>query len=170
MTTEIVLFEQFVRVEDTAGETCARAGGASDVERTGGWQGRILVVDPRPDVRARLARELRSDGHEVLTADTGERAFFLLRNWDCPIDWLYSRASLPGLIDGWILADEYHESHPERAVIIAAQEARLSRQNNIILKETAPNEVLGSLRSIIHQAQATLPVAPLSLPEYRRAA
>ena len=65
---------------------------------------RILIVDDNPDFRERLAHCLRDQGHEVITAETGERAFVVLRDREHPIDWLYTRASLPGLIDGWILA------------------------------------------------------------------
>ena len=61
---------------------------------------RILIVDDNPDFRKRLAHCLRDQGHEVITAETGERAFVVLRDREHPIDWLYTRASLPGLIDG----------------------------------------------------------------------
>ncbi|MBO1909329.1 response regulator [Microvirga sp. 3-52] len=96
---------------------------------------RILIADDNPDFRKKLAHCLRAQGHNVITAETGERAFMVLRDWGHPIDWLYTRASLPGLIDGWILADEYHEMHQNRAVIISTSEARVSSRGDIVLKQ-----------------------------------
>jgi DNA-binding NtrC family response regulator len=96
---------------------------------------RILIADDNPDFREKLAHCLRAQGHNVITAETGERAFMVLRDWGHPIDWLYTRASLPGLIDGWILADEYHEMHQNRAVIISTSEARVSSRGDIVLKQ-----------------------------------
>jgi DNA-binding response OmpR family regulator len=64
---------------------------------------RILVADDNPIFRETLAQRLRILGHDVITAETGERAFLILRDWSRPIGWLDTRAALPGLIDGWIL-------------------------------------------------------------------
>ena len=100
---------------------------------------RTLIVDDNPDFRKRLAHRLRDQGHEVITAETGERALVVLRDWEHPIDWLYTRASLPGLIDGWILADEYHETHRNRAVVISSSEAQGSLRGDIILKQPLPS-------------------------------
>jgi hypothetical protein len=76
------------------------------------------IVGSNSDFRERLAHCLRSIGHHVITTGSGERAFVGLQGWSRPIDWLYTRAALPGLIDSWILADEYHEKHRNRAVVI----------------------------------------------------
>ena len=110
---------------------------------------RILVVDDNHIFREALAQRLRDAGYQVTTAETGERAFLALRDWNRPIGWLYTRATLPRLIDGWILADEYHDSHAGRAVIIAAPEARTSRQGDIILQQPSLTTVLDTLRHVI---------------------
>jgi len=99
---------------------------------------RILIVDDNPDFRTKLALCLHDQGHEVITAETGERAFVMLRDRDRPVDWLYTRASLPGLIDGWILADEYHETHRNRAVVISSSGAQGSSRGNIIVTQPTP--------------------------------
>ncbi|WP_052955080.1 response regulator [Microvirga vignae] len=99
---------------------------------------RILIADNNPDFRGRLAHCLRTRGHDVITAEAGERAFVALHDWSRPIDWLYTRAAPPGLIDGWILVDEYHETHQNRAVIISGSEARISSQGDIVLKQPIP--------------------------------
>jgi DNA-binding NarL/FixJ family response regulator len=105
-------------------------------------------VDTNPAFRESLAQHLRASGLAVVTAATGEGAFHLLRDWNHPVDWLYTRADLPGLIDGWILADEYHDSHPHRAVVIAASVERVSAQGHVVLKEPSLAAALDAIRSV----------------------
>jgi DNA-binding NtrC family response regulator len=131
---------------------------------------RILVVDDNHIFRETLAQRLRASGYHVSTAETGERAFLALRDWSRPIDWLYTRASLPCLIDGWILADEYHDSHAGRAVIIAAPEARISRQGDIILQQPSPTTVLDTLRHAIESDRSKVAAALSNASEQQRAA
>ena len=130
---------------------------------------RILVVDDNHIFRETLAQRLRESGYQVATAETGERAFLALRDWSRPVGWLYTRAKLPCLIDGWILADEYHDSHAGRAVIIAAPEARISRQGDIILQQPSLTTVLDTLRHAIESDRSTV-MAPSSANEQQRAA
>ena len=112
---------------------------------------RILIADNNPDVREKLARCLRARGHDVIAAATGERAFLALRDWSRPIAWLYTRAALPGLIDGWILADEYHETHRNRTVVISGSVARISPRGDVVLNQPVPpaafEAILGALSS-----------------------
>jgi hypothetical protein len=105
----------------------------------------------------------------VISVDTGERAFLALRDWSRPVDWLYTRANLPGLIDGWILADEYHDRHPTRALVVAAIEARSSRQGDLILKQPALSSVLDGVRHAI-EAERSKEAARPNTEEQRRAA
>jgi DNA-binding NtrC family response regulator len=115
---------------------------------------RILVVDTDRTFRETLARLLSADGHEVVVAETGRRAFALLRDRSRPIAWLYSRADLDSLIDGWILADEYHSIHPERPVFIAGSQASSSASGEIILKEPTPFMIADSVRRTLAAAQS----------------
>ena len=111
---------------------------------------RILVVDNNPIFRETLAQWLRAAGYDVTTADTGEHAFLILRDWQHPISWLYTRASLPLLIDGWILADEYHDTYPTRPVVVAASKARSSACGDIILSQSSPAAVLEIIQQFIN--------------------
>jgi CheY-like chemotaxis protein len=131
---------------------------------------RILIVDNNPLFLERLARELRARSFDVVATESGAQAFHVLRDWHCPIDWLFSRASLPGLIDGWILADEYHDSHPNRAAVIATSQARVSAQGHIILKDPSPTAVLDSMRCIMAQHQASETLSHIERDEERLAA
>jgi CheY-like chemotaxis protein len=132
--------------------------------------GRILVVDDNHIFRETLAQKLRDAGYHVMTAETGERAFFALRDWSRPVDWLYSRARLPGLIDGCILADEYHDNHRDRAVIIAASGSRMSQQGDIILKHPTPMTVLDTLRHAIELGRSKMAAARADAGDQRQAA
>lgn len=115
---------------------------------------RILVVDTNYIFRERLQHKLTADGHEVLTAESGWRAFSLLRDWNRPVSWLYSRAVLDSLLDGWILADEYHSLYPKRPAFIAASEARSSASGDIVLKDPSPDMILELLRCAVSAAQS----------------
>jgi CheY-like chemotaxis protein len=117
------------------------------------YRDRILVVDHNSIFRESLAQRLRAAGHDVATSGTGEHAFLMLRDWQHPIDWLYTCASLPILIDGWILADEYHDAHPTRPAVIAAPEARPLHQGDIVLAQASPTVVLKIICRLIEQSR-----------------
>ena len=68
---------------------------------------RVLVVDDDPETRESVGEALEQAGFDPTLAATGEQGLVLLREWPCRIDWLYTKAELPGLVDGWILADEF---------------------------------------------------------------
>ena len=124
---------------------------------------RILVVDNNPIFRETLAQWLRAAGYAVTTADTGEHAFLILRDRQHPVGWLYTRASLPILIDGWILADEYHDTYPTRPVVVAAPEPRSSACGDIILSQPSPAAVLETIRQFInanHKLAAAAEIGP----------
>jgi DNA-binding NtrC family response regulator len=135
------------RLNETDGVEARIAQGVSQK------RARILVVDADQAFCESLAQELTAEDCEVLTAETGRRAFSLLRNWQNPIGWLYTRAVLDSLIDGRVLADEYHSTYPERPVIIAASDARSSASGDIILKDPTPSVVSDAIRRAIGAAQ-----------------
>jgi CheY-like chemotaxis protein len=118
-------------------------------------QERILIVDINPLFLERLALELRARNFDVVVTESATQALQILRDWHRPIDWLFSRAILPGLIDGWILADEYHDSYPNRAAVIAAPEVRVSAQGHIVLKDPPPTAVLETMRCIMSRNQSS---------------
>jgi CheY-like chemotaxis protein len=111
-------------------------------------RGCILIVETDAERADRLAHALRGAGYDVMGASTGEQAFRLLRDRQRPIEWLYTRAALPGLIDGWLLADQHRDNHPDRPAIIGAREARLSARGDIVLREPEPEDILSALRSL----------------------
>jgi CheY-like chemotaxis protein len=143
---------------------------AAHVSRSiAGTHERILIADSNPAFRESLAQHLRASGFEVVTAATGQRAFSLLRDWQHPIDWLYTRADLPGLIDGWILADEYHDGHPDRAAVIATSSERVSVQGHLVLSEPSLAAALDSLQTVA-SANAVAPRPAATNPDLQRLA
>ena len=107
---------------------------------------RILIVDTNTTFRERLAQLLREKGYEAVTTASGESAFHVLRDWNHPVDGFFSRATLPGLMDGWILADEYRDSHPHRSAVIAVSDDRVSAQGHVVLKEPSPADAFDAIR------------------------
>src|SRR5215204_1612649 len=75
---------------------------------------RVLIVDDNAETRERVGEALAQAGFEPILAATVEQGLLLLREWPRRIGWLYTKAELPGLVDGWILADEFHQAHPSR--------------------------------------------------------
>jgi len=78
---------------------------------------RVLVVGDDPETRERVGEAVERAGFEPALAATGEQGLLLLRKWPRRIGSLYTEAELPGLVDGWILADEFHQAHPSRPVL-----------------------------------------------------
>jgi CheY-like chemotaxis protein len=130
----------------------------------------VLIVDNNSDFCERLAQSCRAANYTVLAADAGERAFTILRHRQHQIGWLYSRAALPGLIDGWILADQYHQAYPSRPVIIAAHDTRFSARGDVILNEPTVTVVSETIGHVIEGAQPARAAALLGISEHRRAA
>jgi CheY-like chemotaxis protein len=120
---------------------------------------RILVVETDAAFRNSLAEALREIGFEVLTA-TGEQAFRLLRDWRHPTDWLYTQANLPSLINGWILADQHRDNHPDRPAIISARDAGSTVRGDIVLKQPTPAAALAAIRDATGSARPQEPLEP----------
>lgn len=78
----------------------------------------VLVVEPDAVTRDLLQIALGRAGFETTSAQTGERALLVLREHRAEVDWLVTRQALPGLVDGPMLADEFHTRHPFRPVLI----------------------------------------------------
>jgi len=118
------------------------------------------LVDDNQMFREAVAQRLRAAGHHVITVATGEQAFPSVRDWSGPVGWLYTRAALPCLVDGWILADAYHEVHAHRPAVISAMKTRRS-ERDIVLKQPTPAAVMRALlRAIEGERPSSAEVAP----------
>jgi len=101
---------------------------------------RVLVVDDDPETRERVGEALAQAGFKPALAAMGEQGLLLLREWPRRIDWLYTKTELPGLVDGWILADEFYQAHPSRPVLygVPSHAKRQSYEQGIVLDTPMP--------------------------------
>lgn len=113
---------------------------------------RVLVVDQDEATREILVQFLKISGFEVLSAATGERALLALREWGRRIDWLFTAVALPGLVDGWIVADEYRAHHPRRAVVHACPPGTIAypavEGSIFVTKPVSPIDVLTMFKQL----------------------
>ena len=100
---------------------------------------RVLVVDDDPETRESVGEALEQAGFDPTLAATGEQGVVRLREWPRRIGWLYTKAELPGLVDGWILAEEFHQAHPSRPVLyrVPRHGRQPSHERGIILTTPA---------------------------------
>lgn len=118
------------------------------IERT-----RVLLVEADAERRALIAQALEQAGFDIATAGAGERALMILRRWPRRVAWLVAGSGLPGLVDGWMLADEFHQTHPGRPVLLSSDELQPPSQPHAVAVDFAsPADVVGTLRSLVSGA------------------
>jgi CheY-like chemotaxis protein len=110
----------------------------------------VLVVDDDALTRELLAQLLQTTGFGVIATPSGERALLVLCHQGAEIDWLVSKASLPGLVCGWILADEFHEHHPDRPALLLSSldPADKPTANAVFIPPAAPMRILEVLQAL----------------------
>jgi CheY-like chemotaxis protein len=82
---------------------------------------RILVVEDEPVARDILSDLLRMGGYDAVCASTGEQALLILRRERDRIDGLFTEIALPGLVDGWMVAEEFRGMRPAGPVVFAGR-------------------------------------------------
>src|SRR5215207_2312316 len=117
----------------------------------------VLVVENDPVTRELLETALQTAGCQVLAVPTGNTGLLLLCQQQARIDWLVTRVRLPGLVDSWLLADEYHRHNPDRPVILLSEtvsDVECPSVDAVFVPPHAPMRVLEALKSL---SGATLP-------------
>jgi CheY-like chemotaxis protein len=111
---------------------------------------RVLVVEDDAIARELLAQLLQMSGFEVMASPNGERALLTLCQHGHDIDWLVSKVSLPGLVCGWILKDEYQSHHPDRPVLLisALDPAEIPSAHAVFVPPASPVRVLEVLQAL----------------------
>lgn len=87
----------------------------------------VLIVEDSYMLLELLVTLCAQAGLETLTASSGEAALTLLREHGPRIDWLLTDIRLPGLVDGWSVAEAYRQIQPHRPVIYSSTTANLNR-------------------------------------------
>jgi CheY-like chemotaxis protein len=111
----------------------------------------VLVVEDYAVTRELLAHVLHTGGFTVSAVSSGAQALLTLCEQRKRIDWLVTGLHLPGLVCGWLLADEYHRHHPMRPVLIVSEaiaETGWPAVDAIIVPPFAPMRVLESLKAL----------------------
>ncbi|GJD63829.1 response regulator [Methylobacterium frigidaeris] len=85
----------------------------------------VLIVEDSYMLLELLVTLCEQHGVETLTASSGEAALTLLRQHGARIDWLLTDIRLPGLVDGWSVAEAYRQIQPHRPVIYSSTTANL---------------------------------------------
>lgn len=111
----------------------------------------VLVVEDDAIPRELLTQLLLTGGFDVITAPTGERALLALCQHGEQIDWLVSKVALPGLVCGWILAEEYYQHHSDRPVVLIPalfDPGKMSSDRVVYVPPEAPMRVLEVLQAL----------------------
>ena len=113
----------------------------------------ILVVEDEAVVRDLLVAELQDVGYHVVAVDAGEPAIALLQDPQQHIDWLFTDIRLPGVIDGWRVADEFRLTHPFRPVVYATayapEQARQQLQGSYFFRKPyRPAQIVAAFRRL----------------------
>jgi CheY-like chemotaxis protein len=111
----------------------------------------VLVVENDEISRELLAQVLRAGGFDVIATSTGEQALLTLCEHREGIDWLVSKLTLPGLVCGWILADEYRQHHPNRPALLVPEPisaAGMPSAHAVFVPAAAPMRVLEVLKAL----------------------
>ena len=110
----------------------------------------VLVVEDDALVRELLTQLLCAGGFDVIAVPAGDRALLILCQLGEEIDWLVSKVGLPGLVCGWILADEYHEHHPDRPALLLSEldPAEKPSAQAVFIPPVAPMRVLEVLQAL----------------------
>src|SRR5689334_15838898 len=110
----------------------------------------VLVVEDDAITRELLIQLLSTGGFDAISAPTGERALLALCHHGNEIDWLVTKVSLPGLVCGWMLADEYRQHHPDRPAVLMPpifDPIRMSSEQVVFVPSGAPMRVLEVLQA-----------------------
>ena len=132
---------------------------------------RILVVEPDATTRELLADVLRTAGCEAVPVDTGERALARARAERGAFAGLFAEVDLPGLVDGWIVADEFRSANPSSPIVLASDEpsAEVAAEGTsaaVVRRPTARVDVLAVVKGLIRRCQIGITVPGLREPPY----
>jgi CheY-like chemotaxis protein len=121
---------------------------------------RILIAEDEDAIRSLIARALRQDGHDVVTATDGAQALDALAREKGAFELLVTDIRMP-VMDGIALAYAAARNHPAITIVLmtgyADQRERAhgldARIHDVITKPFS----LGAMRRAVNDALCTLP-------------
>jgi CheY-like chemotaxis protein len=111
----------------------------------------ILVVEDEDDVRELVATSLRHRGFSVLSVPNAEVALQILME-QVKFDLLFTDIVMPGVIDGFELADRAKRLQPDLKILYATGFAHVSRRSvdtlhgKLIQKPYRPDDLATEVR------------------------
>jgi CheY-like chemotaxis protein len=119
----------------------------------------ILVVEDEDDVRELVATSLRHRGFSVLSVPNAEVALQILME-QVRFDLLFTDIVMPGIIDGFELADRAKRLQPDLKILYATGFAHVSRRSidtlhgKLIQKPYRPDELATEVRRALESGGA----------------
>ena len=116
---------------------------------------RILIADDEEAIRSLIARALRQDGHEVMTATDGAHALDVLGREGGAFELLLSDIRMP-VMDGIALAHAAARAHPSVTILLmtgyADQRERAHGLDVLIHDVISKPFSLGAMRRAVNDA------------------
>jgi CheY-like chemotaxis protein len=132
--------------------------GVEGLVRTGaGDRLRVFVVEGEPIAREILCDLLKMAGYDTLSAGTGEQALLILVQERGRIDCLFTAIELPGLVDGWMLADEFRTAGATRPIVFATRskpKARRSKDVAFVARPVLPPQAVEAFNKVTGRTAA----------------
>jgi CheY-like chemotaxis protein len=116
----------------------------------------ILVVEDEDDVRELVSTSLRNRGYSVLSVPNAEVALQILME-QVKFDLLFTDIVMPGVMDGFELADRAKRLQPELKVLYATGFSHVSRRpadqlhGKLIHKPYRPDEIASEVRNALER-------------------
>jgi CheY-like chemotaxis protein len=114
----------------------------------------ILVVEDEDDVRELVSTSLRNRGYSVLSVPNAEVALQILME-QVKFDLLFTDIVMPGIMDGFELADRAKRLQPGLKVLYATGFSHVSRRGTdqlhgkLIHKPYRPDEIAAEVRQAL---------------------
>jgi CheY-like chemotaxis protein len=130
---------------------------------------RILVVEPDPNTRELLANLLREGGCEAVSVETGERALARTRAERGGFAGLFAEVDLPGLVDGWIVADEFRSTNPSSPIVLASDEPSAEMPTEVTSTAVVPRlratvDVVAAVRGLLQRCRRGITMPTVEEP------
>ena len=127
----------------------------------------ILLVEDEPLIREVMTESLQDAGFEVMQAESGDRAFELIRNPPVRFSALVTDFHMPGRIDGAGVASRMRKAWPSIPVVIVSGRPEVLRQQwereegyGLLRKPYLPQQLVDLVRRLVQPGQQIGPQPP----------
>ncbi len=114
---------------------------------------RLLVVEDDPLVRRYVCEQLEGHGFRVTAAERADEALDILQGGE-RFDLLFSDVVMPGVKNGWTLAEAARKLRPDMAILLTTGHAIPPEQSdaaqvNILHKPYRPSDLIGRIEAAL---------------------